>query len=75
MNVETNQVTRIIRIKELISIVGLSRATIYNRMDRRSTRYDPDFPKKVSLGGNSVGWIKEEVEEWLSLCANKRGNC
>jgi predicted DNA-binding transcriptional regulator AlpA len=51
---------RIIRIKELIDMVGLSRTTIW-RMEGYGS-----FPKRVSLGTNSVGWKLSEINEWLS---------
>jgi prophage regulatory protein len=24
-----------------------------------------EFPRPVSLGGRSVGWVEEEINEWL----------
>ena len=51
---------RIIRTKELQDLVSLSRTTIW--------RYEQagDFPRRVSLGANSVGWRLSEVESWLA---------
>ena len=37
---------RIIRMQELIGMIGLSKSTIYNRMDPRSKWYDKNFPLK-----------------------------
>jgi predicted DNA-binding transcriptional regulator AlpA len=50
---------RIIRAKEVQEITGLSRTTIW-RMENYGS-----FPKRVSLGANSVGWKLSEVNEWL----------
>jgi len=51
---------RIIRKPELLGRVGLSDCTIW-RMEKAGR-----FPKRIQLGGNSVGWIDTEIDEWLS---------
>jgi prophage regulatory protein len=58
----------IIRLKEVTSVTGLSRSAIYDRMDKNSPRYAPNFPKSFSLDGGA-GWYKSEVEAWLKACA------
>ena len=30
------------------------------------------FPRKISLGDNSVGFIEEEINDWLAARADKR---
>jgi len=57
----------IIRRPEVERRIGLSRSTIYDRLDPKSPRHDPSFPKPVSLGGNSrsVGFVESEVDEYL----------
>lgn len=55
----------IIRLKDMTALTGLSRATIYNRMNKKSGSYDPTFPMSISLGGSAVGWFKEAVDAWL----------
>ena len=50
---------RIIRKPELMSKIGLSDATIY-RMEKAGR-----FPKRMQLGGNSVGWVESEVVDWV----------
>ncbi len=50
---------RFLRIDEVINKVGLSRPTIW-RLERAG-----EFPKRRQLGRNSVGWVEEEVEEWM----------
>ena len=52
-------VTKILRLPEVLSRTGLSRSSIYLRMSRNK------FPKSISLGGRSVGWVEEQVEQWL----------
>lgn len=58
-------VIQIIRRRRLETRVGLTRSTIYDKINPKSSRYDPTFPKPIRLGGNSVGWIASEVDAWL----------
>ncbi|WP_417762228.1 AlpA family phage regulatory protein [Shewanella sp.] len=55
----------IIRLKTLIELTGLSRSSIYEKLNPDSPRFDPSFPQKVSLGARAVGWYQGEVESWL----------
>ncbi|WP_350586641.1 AlpA family transcriptional regulator [Pseudoalteromonas sp. RB2-MNA-CIBAN-0110] len=57
---------RLIKLKEVLHITGLSRSTVYRFMG------DGGFPMKVELGGNSVAWVESEVEEWISEKIGKR---
>lgn len=50
---------KIIRLKEVIAITGLSRSTIYERMSME------EFPHSVNLGGSAVGWLESEVHAWI----------
>lgn len=57
--------TRILRLPAVRERLGLSRSTIYDRMNPRSPRYDASFPIAVKLGGVAVGWTESSVDEWL----------
>ena len=50
---------RFLRLPEVIARTGLSRSTIYVRIEQGR------FPRPVSLGGRAVGWIEEEVDDWM----------
>jgi len=50
---------KIIRLKEVILLTGLARSTVYKFIKAQG------FPKQVSLGGRSVGWIESEIEAWI----------
>ena len=50
---------RIIRLKEVMETTGLGRSSIYKYAQEGA------FPKPVSLGGRSSGWVLDEVEEWV----------
>ena len=55
----TNPPTRFLRRPEVTARTGLARSTIKVRMREGS------FPKPLSLGSRAVGWIEEEVDEWI----------
>lgn len=56
---------RILRIKQVQDRLGLSRSTIYDRMNAKSPRYDREFPRPLKLGDSAVGWLEESVNEWI----------
>lgn len=58
---------RIIRTKELLNILGISKSTFYTWQNVHSVYYKPNFPKKVSLGANSVGYFESDVKQYLNL--------
>jgi len=49
----------ILRLPAVKIRTGLSRSTIYLRISKGN------FPSPISLGGRAVGWIEEEVDDWL----------
>ncbi len=56
---ETRKQVRFLRLPEVLARTGLSRSTIYVRLDQGR------FPRPVSLGARGVGWIESEVDEWM----------
>lgn len=56
----------ILRLPEVKARVGLSRSAIYRLLSLG------DFPRPVQLGARSVGWIEDEVEQWLESRAAAR---
>ena len=50
---------QILRLKDVIEMTGLSRSTIYLRMDQGK------FPQQINLGSRAVGWIGSEIKEWI----------
>ncbi|MDD5300368.1 MAG: AlpA family transcriptional regulator [Gallionella sp.] len=55
----------ILRRKQVEARTGLSRSTIYDKINPMSPRHDPTFPKQVKLGADAVGWLEGEVNAWL----------
>jgi prophage regulatory protein len=60
------QVEKIIRKKELIKTIGLSDPSIY-RLEKAGR-----FPRRLQLGGNSVGWLQSEIQAWIEQKAAER---
>jgi predicted DNA-binding transcriptional regulator AlpA len=60
---------KINRLKQVIALTGLSRSTIYDRINPKSKRYDASFPKSIKLGSalqvGAVGWIESEIQAWI----------
>lgn len=52
----THNILRLPTVKER---TGLSRSTIYLRMANN------EFPKPISLGARSVGWLECDIDEWI----------
>ena len=52
--------TRILKWKDLAPIVGCSRVTIW-RMEKAG-----DFPTRIRISAQTVGWLEHEVETWLA---------
>lgn len=50
---------RILRRPKVEELTGLGRASIYEYMSRGQ------FPRPVRLSGKSVGWVEQEVVEWI----------
>lgn len=59
---------KVLRLREVRELVGLSRSSIYSAVAKGT------FPKQISLGERSVGWLADEVESWLrDRIADSRG--
>ncbi len=65
----------IIRRKQLEARIGLSRSSIYARINSKSSSFDPTFPKPIPLGSGMlnppVGWLEVEVDAWLAAQLQK----
>ena len=58
--------TKILRMAAVKDKTGLSRASIYVRMSNGT------FPKSISLGANSVGWLEAEINDWIEAKISAR---
>jgi len=57
---------RIMRLTEVSQTTGLARSSIYSRMSEGS------FPRPVPLGARSVGWVSEEIQDWVESRIQER---
>jgi len=57
---------RLLRRKQVEQSLGLSRSTIYARLDPKSRHYDPDFPTPIKLGATSIAFVESEVQEYIA---------
>lgn len=56
----------ILRLPDVQKRVGLSRSSIYTAINRGQ------FPRSISLGTRSVGWLESDIAGWIDL---KVENC
>ena len=64
-NTSMMQIPRMLPLKQVIHYTGLSSTTIYDMLDKRSSRYDPTFPRQVKLSKGRVAWVESEITQWL----------
>lgn len=55
----------VIRLKTLLEMLGVSRSTVYLRINPQSKYYDPMFPKSIPLGMKAKGWVLEDVHAYI----------
>lgn len=51
--------TKIVRFPQISELTSLSRTTIW-RLESQG-----DFPKRLQVGNRGVGWLLNEVENWM----------
>lgn len=65
-NTIQKRTTIILRRNQVEERTGLSRSTIYLRIQKGT------FPRPVNLGERAVGWIESEIEAWLTSHLERR---
>jgi len=50
---------KIMRLGEVMNITGLGRSSIYKLMAEGL------FPKSIPLAARSVGWLEQEIDDWI----------
>ena len=53
-------IKKIYRLPEVMTIIGLSRSSIYLRMSTN------EFPKPIKIGRRAVGWTEDSIITWQS---------
>ena len=51
---------RFLRRSQVEAITGLSRSTIYAKMQA------DEFPRQIKLSIKTVAWIESEIQDWLN---------
>jgi prophage regulatory protein len=51
---------KILKQTEVVQLTGLSRVTIW-RLGQKG-----EFPEKIVLSPNRVGWLENEVSDWIT---------
>lgn len=74
MSIQSPKPTRILRMTDVKKKIGLCKSSIYNRIASGT------FPKPISLGGQSVGWLECSLDQWISercneVKAGEEGGC
>lgn len=55
-----------LRLKQVIDLTGMSRATIYAKSQPGHPSFDPTFPRRVRLGARTVAWSAADLANWAS---------
>lgn len=55
-----------VRVRDIITITGLARSTIYKYVKKDA------FPHQIRLGKRAVGWLLPEIEPWIHTRAIER---
>lgn len=55
----------ILRMKQLQARIGIRRSAVYYKLDKNSPHHDPSFPCPVKISARCVGFIEQEVNDWL----------
>ena len=61
-------IDRLVRMRELIKIVSMSRANIYLLMSKGK------FPKNFKISEKTAVWRLSVIEEWISQKENEKTN-
>lgn len=58
------QRTRLLRLGQVMALVGLKKATIYQLLQKG------EFPANVKITQRAVGWAEDDIQRWI---AQRRG--
>ena len=64
--------TRLLRTKEAIARIGLSRSSFYERLNPRSPYFDSSFPSPVQIGQSAMGYREDEIDAWIASRPEKK---
>lgn len=56
---------RLIRMRQLTEMLAICRSSIYEKLNPKSPRFDPSFPRPIKLGQSTIAFEHSAVEQWL----------
>ncbi|PSJ16203.1 helix-turn-helix transcriptional regulator [Nitrosomonas supralitoralis] len=66
--IENHQNHTLIRLPDLLRLTGLSRSSVYLRLNPKSKYFDEKFPAPVPLSSEirgGVAWLLSEINLWI----------
>ncbi len=51
---------KVLKLKDVVTLTGISKVTLW-RLEQKG-----EFPQKISLSPNRVGWVESEVLNWVN---------
>ncbi|MEX5989657.1 helix-turn-helix transcriptional regulator [Providencia hangzhouensis] len=63
----------ILRVKDVISRLKIGKSTLYDWLNHKSPRFKGDFPRPVKISETMVGWLEDEINNWLETKKIKEG--
>lgn len=67
-----SQTITLLRRTDVELMLGLSRSSIYTKINAKDKGYDPDFPVPIRVSGRAgakrtaVRWVRSEVEAYIA---------
>ncbi|HEY3433007.1 MAG TPA: AlpA family transcriptional regulator [Rhodocyclaceae bacterium] len=58
----------ILRLRAVSEKIGFGKSAIYDKLNPKSPRFDPTFPRPVKIGPRAVGFIAAEIDQWIDHC-------
>lgn len=55
----TDTPERILRLKSVLTRTGLTRSTLYRKIEQGS------FPRQIKISERCVGWRQSAIDEWM----------
>ena len=57
---------KILRMRDACALLGLKRSSLYEKLNPKSPRHDPTFPKPIHLGVRAIGFRRTRLLAWIS---------
>ena len=57
--------SEVVRMEHTPIVIGISTTTAWRKTREGEPGFDPDFPRPIRLGPNSVGFRRADLSAWL----------